>query len=246
MIRFRCPICRHESDEPDEQSGRVIPCPSCGEMVRLPALEATIDPLPGNTNYASSPLRGRIRFSCPSCGIAVSAPSSMAGGAGKCDRCGTAVHVPDLKGDSSRSSGNAIRPALVSCHVCNRNMSADNNECPHCGTYQENLIRFQCSNCEKPYCVPRNLAGFEGRCEECESQLQVPLDAAGAAPKDLAEMSARMAKSRSSASTHVQVSAILLSWPGVCACCCHPNDSYYSAMFTRITGERLIRTHSRS
>ncbi len=44
----------------------------------------------------------------------------------------------------------------------------------------------------------------------------------------------------------VQISAYIISWPRMCACCLGCADDAHSAGHTRITGTRVIRSNSRS
>jgi len=44
----------------------------------------------------------------------------------------------------------------------------------------------------------------------------------------------------------IQVSARILTWPGLCACCSHPAATEVAASYTRVSGKRVMRTKTRS
>ena len=44
----------------------------------------------------------------------------------------------------------------------------------------------------------------------------------------------------------VQISARIVRWPGVCACCCNPADTSIEVRSTRITGKKVIHSHTKS
>lgn len=44
----------------------------------------------------------------------------------------------------------------------------------------------------------------------------------------------------------VEISAKVISWPKVCACCCRDSDTHIVVSHTRVTGERVIRSQTKS
>jgi hypothetical protein len=44
----------------------------------------------------------------------------------------------------------------------------------------------------------------------------------------------------------VEISARIIRWPPVCACCCRPADSSIEISSTRVTGKRIIRSQTKS
>jgi hypothetical protein len=44
----------------------------------------------------------------------------------------------------------------------------------------------------------------------------------------------------------VQISARIISWPRVCACCCQPADTSVEVSSTRVTGKKVIHTQTKS
>jgi hypothetical protein len=44
----------------------------------------------------------------------------------------------------------------------------------------------------------------------------------------------------------VEISARIIHWPGVCACCCHPANTSIEVSSTRTTGKRVIHTQTKS
>lgn len=44
----------------------------------------------------------------------------------------------------------------------------------------------------------------------------------------------------------VQISARIVRWPGVCACCCQPADTSIEVSCTRVTGKKVIHTQTKS
>ncbi len=44
----------------------------------------------------------------------------------------------------------------------------------------------------------------------------------------------------------VEISARIISWPAVCACCCRPRDTVIEVSSTRTTGKRVIHTETKS
>src|SRR5688500_3741828 len=43
----------------------------------------------------------------------------------------------------------------------------------------------------------------------------------------------------------VQISARVIRWPHVCACCCRGADTYVEVSSTRTWGKRVVHTHTR-
>src|SRR5690349_11405044 len=43
----------------------------------------------------------------------------------------------------------------------------------------------------------------------------------------------------------VRISAHIIHWPALCACCCRPADTSVEVSSTRVTGKRVIRTQTK-
>jgi len=79
MILFKC-RCGKAIKAPDNASGTIGKCPSCGESIRVP----------GFTGKA-------VRYNCPNCHTGLESPSSLIGKMDKCPSCKQSCIVPDPK-----------------------------------------------------------------------------------------------------------------------------------------------------
>lgn len=106
MIAFTCPACTMLLNVHDDQAGTKVPCPSCGQRLRVPQCPESESPtimgkfvLP--TPRTSGPDEGArtIRCVCPHCQAIIKAPPRAAGAKAPCPRCSLLVEIPVPKAD---------------------------------------------------------------------------------------------------------------------------------------------------
>ena len=87
-IEFRCPHCNATFSVGDEYAGRGAKCNTCQGAVTIPpaALETS--------TTLETPDQATVQMTCPSCQVAVAAPSSWAGRKSRCNSCGSEVQIP--------------------------------------------------------------------------------------------------------------------------------------------------------
>ncbi|MCK6470990.1 MAG: hypothetical protein L6R28_04520 [Planctomycetes bacterium] len=115
-ILFQCSSCNSKMRVPDAHAGKKAKCPSCKQVVNIPAqstlkdatkstldLQATEDDLalqdpnaPAGAPEAAKPKF--ITFDCPSCGKKTGFPSEKAGQPATCPSCKATLMVPDAAG----------------------------------------------------------------------------------------------------------------------------------------------------
>ncbi|MBY0527999.1 MAG: hypothetical protein K2R98_31670 [Gemmataceae bacterium] len=107
MIAFACPRCQTRLQLNDAEAGEKLPCPSCGQRLRVPTRTPThdhtliADVLPVRTSEAArvpaaltASTAATLRCICPHCRTMVTAPHERAGSVTHCPRCHFPFEVP--------------------------------------------------------------------------------------------------------------------------------------------------------
>jgi len=123
MIRFCCEHCANKISVRDKHAGKRGKCPTCGNVIVIPAESTVID------------------FHCENCGRKISVPEVHAGKKGKCPKCKHLVVVPR----QTERTGQDKSSYLVSfaCSMCDQEIQFSETsrgkliECPHCGSHVE-------------------------------------------------------------------------------------------------------------
>jgi len=97
-IQFSC-TCGKQLRTKEENAGKRVKCPGCGEAVAVPKPRAA--PAPATAPAAAPSAADKIRFQCD-CGKQLQARAEFAGKKTRCPACGEMVPIP---------GGDAIKPA---------------------------------------------------------------------------------------------------------------------------------------
>ena len=86
-----------------------------------------------------------IKFQCPNCKKQLEAENDHSGMKLECPECKTAVEVPkpSLKTTGTQQKEEASNTKLHNCKSCNKPISKDAKQCPHCGAPNESQKTVQ-------------------------------------------------------------------------------------------------------
>lgn len=180
MIAFTCPACTMLLNVHDDQAGTKVPCPSCGQRLRVPQCPESESPtimgklvLP--TSRTSAPDEGArtIRCVCPHCQAIIKAPPKAAGAKAPCPRCSLLVEIPVPKAGHVeepltvipvRSSATPIAPPPATLPLEPPSMLARNTP-PNQQT--QPLVPLVCQHCQTTVYVPTESTETGVQCPRC-------------------------------------------------------------------------------
>jgi transcription elongation factor Elf1 len=159
MILFLCPRCKQSMQAPESCAGIGLDCGNCGQRMQVPLA-------PGSPPSNAPPIRKiPLRFSCPACNAALSAPPDCAGRTTKCRQCGQPLVVPSPPSPlpsvpvltqpvlaqpapvipplASLPQIEPVHPLVRSGHQPGRGTAA--GQCPNCGSTYPPLMKKKIS-----------------------------------------------------------------------------------------------------
>lgn len=149
MIRFSCPGCERVVEVADDEAGRKMNCPTCGQRRQVPAPNRTV--LGKLEAHAEEPARPKPKLAvrgedlvpvedCPECGKALQVPEEDVGRRVECPRCGEWFVARRLKKrrrddeeDEDRPRRRKKRSAEGECRECGAELDEEDTSCPECG-----------------------------------------------------------------------------------------------------------------
>jgi DNA-directed RNA polymerase subunit M/transcription elongation factor TFIIS len=150
VIRFSCPSCERVIEVGDEDAGRKMSCPTCGQRLEVPSPARTVlgKPEPRAEPQPEKPRRAKrvepdedlvAIEDCPECGKALQVEEDDIGHRVECVRCGhrfVARRLRKRRRDDEddyrpRRRRTNVRPD--ECRECGADLDDEDRSCPECG-----------------------------------------------------------------------------------------------------------------